>query len=221
MLTCPLCFNKEKFTHVEGPESKPYWMCNNCMLIFIEACSRPPVKVEKERYLTHNNGIQHKGYVDFLNQAIRPALPFLNKHMEGLDFGCGPVPTLSILLEQKGFSCKNYDPLFFPELPGEKFDFVFATECFEHFFTPANEIALIKKLLKQNGCLIVMTQAWESIEAFPKWHYARDLTHVSFYHKQTFKYISKKYNFQAVENDNNRVFIFIKQIAHLFLSSHH
>lgn len=210
MIICPLCFNKESFTIVKGPDSRAYTACNKCKLIFTETRFLPSVKSEKERYLTHKNGIQYKGYVDFLNQAIEPSLPFLRKDMHGLDFGCGPTPTLSVILEQKGFSCDNYDPIFFPELPEKKYDFIFATECFEHFFFPAKEIQRINNLLKPGGILIVMTEKWKSAEAFSNWYYAKDSTHVSFFHNRTFGFIADKFGFETMESSNNRVMLMQK-----------
>ncbi len=112
MLTCPLCNNKGTFKAVGDPDERAYRECGKCRLIFTETRFLPSKENEKERYLTHNNGIQHEGYVNFLNHAIEPALPLLKKDMHGLDFGCGPAPTLSLLIEQKGFTCDNYDPFF-------------------------------------------------------------------------------------------------------------
>lgn len=215
MIICPLCFNKDFFTVVKGPDLRAYTKCNKCLLIFTEPSYLPSEKSEKERYLTHKNGIQYKGYVDFLNQAIEPALPLLSKAMLGLDFGCGPTPTLSVILEQKGFTCDNYDPLFFPELPEKKYDFIFATECFEHFFFPAKEIQRINKLLKPGGILIVMTEKWKTAEAFSSWYYARDSTHVSFFHNQTFGFISEKFGFETIESNNKRVMLLQKNEAQI------
>lgn len=210
MVICPLCFNKEAFTVVDGPDSRAYRGCNKCKLIFTETRFQPSKQSEKKRYLTHKNGIQYKGYVDFLNQAIEPALPLVSQNMQGLDFGCGPTPTLSVILEQKGFSCDDYDPIFFPELPDKEYDFIFATECFEHFFFPAKEIQHIKKLLKPTGVLIIMTEPWKSAEAFNSWYYAKDSTHVSFYHNHTFDFIGEKFGFEKLESENERVILFKK-----------
>jgi len=207
---CPLCFNKGSFTVVNGPDSRTYRECNKCRLIFTETRHLPLAKIEKKRYLTHNNGIQYKGYVDFLNQAIEPALPLMHKDMHGLDFGCGPTPTLSVILEQQGYACDNYDPFFFPDLPEKLYDFIFATECFEHFFFPAKEMQGIKRLLKPGGILIVMTETWKSAEAFASWYYAKDSTHVSFFHSHTFGYIAEKYGFEKLESCNDRVMLMQK-----------
>jgi hypothetical protein len=215
MVICPLCFNKESFTVVDGPDSRAYRECRKCRLIFTETRNLPTGKSDKKRYLTHKNGIQYKGYVDFLNQAIEPALPFLNNDMQGLDFGCGPVPTLSEILDQEGFNCDNYDPIFFPEMPKKEYDFIFASECFEHFFFPAKEMQRIKNLLKPGGILIILTETWKSVEDFASWYYARDFTHVSFFHNHTFSYIAEKFGFEPMASFNGRVRLMQKRIINV------
>jgi SAM-dependent methyltransferase len=210
MILCPLCLNKESFEIVKGPDSRAYRGCNKCKLIFTETRFQPAKKNEKKRYLTHNKGIQYKGYGNFLNQAIEPALPLLTNDMQGLDFGCGPEPTLSAMLREKGISCDDYDPIFFPEMPEKTYDFIFATESFEHFFFPAKEIQCIKNLIKPNGYLIVMTEKWKSIEAFKTWSYAKDATRVSFYHLHTFRFIATKFGFGTIESNNDHVVILQK-----------
>ncbi|MGQ7870760.1 class I SAM-dependent methyltransferase [Sunxiuqinia sp. sy24] len=171
----------------------------------------PDEEEEKERYLEHNNGLHHPGYVKFLNQAIRQGRPFLLPEMKGLDFGCGPEPTLSVLLEKQGIACADYDPIFFPELSKGPYDFIFATECFEHFFHPAEELKKISQLLSPGGYLIVMTSLWKLGRTFRSWNYARDITHVAFYHAETFCYICKHYGFKQLGGDQKRVIILQKQ----------
>lgn len=210
MTICPLCFNKKTISTINVGKSKTYSGCDSCKLIFTETSFLPSSASEKKRYLTHKNGIQYKGYVNFLMQAIEPSLPFLNAEMQGLDYGCGQTPTLSLILEQMGYKCSNYDPFFFPEIPDMQYDFIFATECFEHFFFPAKEILRIKNILKTGGILIVMTEPWTSVDKFENWYYTKDLTHVSFYHKQSFKFISDKFKFEHIDSNNERVFILRK-----------
>lgn len=213
MTTCPLCFNKDSLSVIRGPDARDYRLCNACRLIFAELQNQPSEKSEKERYLTHNNGIQHQGYVKFLKQAIEPALPFLSKGMHGLDFGCGPTPTLSIIIERMGFLCDDYDPLFFPDIPKKKYDFIFATESFEHFFLPAQEIMRITSLLKPGGLLIVMTETWKSTKAFAHWHYANDFTHVCFFHNTSFDYIAETFGFTIQTSNHKRVWLLKKTAA--------
>lgn len=210
MSDCPLCSNTHGFTTIIGIDTRGYKICSNCRLIFTETQFLLSNSDEKARYLTHNNGIQYPGYVNFLNQAIEPTLPYLQQNSNGLDFGCGPTPTISALLKQQGFNCDDYDPFFFPQLPNKVYDFIFATECFEHFYNPAKEIKTICNLLKPGGILTIMTEKWSTEEAFRTWYYLNDKTHVSFYHNDTFQFIAKTYGFEIIESDNLRVIILRK-----------
>ncbi|MDF1561291.1 MAG: class I SAM-dependent methyltransferase [Bacteroidales bacterium] len=196
---------------IEGPDNRAYTKCNDCHLIFTGTRFHPSVNEEKTRYSEHKNGTEYPGYVEFLNQAIEPALPHLSGNMKGLDFGCGPTPTLSVLLKRKGYQCDDYDPIFFPEIPEKVYDYIFATECFEHFFFPGKEIQRIYELLSPQGFLIVMTEAWRTEEEFSCWYYARDKTHVSFYHSNTFKFIAGKFGFISHKSNNTRVVVLQKQ----------
>jgi 2-polyprenyl-3-methyl-5-hydroxy-6-metoxy-1,4-benzoquinol methylase len=181
-----------------------------CNLIFVDEKHLITAKDEKTRYEAHENGIEQAGYVDFLNRALQPGLKYLKPGMEGLDFGCGPAPTLSILLERENIKCLDYDPFFFPEIPKCKFDFIYATECFEHFYEPKKEIETIASMLKPGGYLIIMTCLWKSFENFPTWHYTNDITHVVFYNEHTMNYITEKYGLNKIEIINERIVILQK-----------
>lgn len=72
--------------------------------------------------------------------------------MKGLDYGCGPVPLLSKIIGQMDMECDEYDPIFSPvQQLEQQYDFIFATECFEHFFLPAKELKQLKGLLNEGG----------------------------------------------------------------------
>ena len=133
--------------------------------------------------------------------------------MSGLDYGCGPTPTLSGLLKTHELHCENYDPYFFPELPEGEFDFIFATEVIEHFFNPGQELLRIQGLLKPGGILTLMTELWDSVEKFSGWSYARDNTHVSFYHEKTMEYICTHYGFKKLSPGSTRVRVLKKMVA--------
>jgi len=113
MISCPLCFNVVFTSEIKGPSGQWFHYCENCRLVFSEKQDLPNRQNEKERYLEHENSIHDKGYVRHLNQAINPALPYLRENMRGLDYGCGPAPTLNRLLAIKGLNCEFYDPSFF------------------------------------------------------------------------------------------------------------
>lgn len=207
---CPLCYTVSFSPEIEGSKGRWLHFCNNCKLVFEERKNRPEREEETKRYLEHENGIQNEGYVAHLNQVIEPTVKYLYPGWHGLDFGCGPAPTLNKLVEQKGFSCELYDPIFYPELPQGSFDFVFATECFEHFFSPAHEIKKLLDLLNSGGILAILTQFWQEKSQFKNWWYANDLTHVVFYHEQTFRFIAENYGFNILEIQKGRVVILRK-----------
>ncbi len=209
-VACRLCGEGGKLSSLEGVDERDYYFCEKCYLISVAEEQLPGEREEKERYLTHRNGIQFEGYVKFLLQAVDPALQFIKKDTVGLDYGCGPSPTVSELMARKGYVCENYDPFFVPhELKG-KFGFIFSTEVFEHFFRPGEEIARIGGLLDEGGILIVMTERWENIGEFSKWYYARDNSHVCFYHPRTFGYICEEFGFEKLFDDGKRVVILRK-----------
>lgn len=211
MLNCPLCKNAKNNTPVKGADTRQYYHCSNCDLVFVPPSFYLSSEAEKKRYQFHQNNIEDVGYVAFLNKAIQPALPFLNNKMKGLDYGCGPNPTLSKLLLKEDIKCDDYDLYFFPELNTvSKYDFIFATECFEHFFQPEKELNNISNLLNERGLLIIMTEQWQTIKYFASWYYPKDPTHVCFYHTNTFKFIAKKFKFEILHNDEKRIIMLQK-----------
>lgn len=207
MIICPLCKNQEISETLSDRKDRTFGYCNQCQLVFVNRQFLPSRESEEQRYKMHLNSINDKGYVQFLKQAIDPAMSYISGEMTGLDYGCGPNPTLSELLKEQNVNCKVYDPIFFPEMPEGPYDFVFATECFEHFFDPAKELVQIKNLLKFNGILVVMTDFWSEKKQFSDWYYTNDFTHVTFYHTFTFSFIAEKFGFEMIYNDQKRVVI--------------
>jgi SAM-dependent methyltransferase len=206
---CPLC-NGNSLSIVENAFKESY-LCNDCNLIFVNPELRLDEVEEKSRYSFHQNRISDQGYVDFLNQVISPTLKFIDGSMIGLDYGCGPNPVLSELIKQHNIECDFYDPYFFPKIDLQKrYDFIFATECFEHFFSPQKEMETIFKLLKPNGILAIMTEFWTSTEDFSHWYYPKDPTHVSFYNLESFDFICKHYGLQTIFCDEKRVVLMRK-----------
>lgn len=210
-IICPLCLGFVERSLL-GPLNYQLWHCNNCELVFKDEKHWPSQQAEKERYLEHNNE-ETQGYIDFLKQALSPALQFFEPGMEGLDFGCGPNPVLSKMIQEAGFECFNYDPIFFPEFPDERMDFIFATESFEHFFNPYQELKLITALLRPGGLLTIMTHRWKEKEKLSDWWYLRDKTHVTFYHRKTFDYICSEFGYSVLFDDGEKVLVLEKDVV--------
>lgn len=188
-----------------------YHVCGRCGLLYMDIGDRLEADEEKKRYSFHQNSIDDEGYVAFLSRVIEPSMQYINSGMSGLDYGCGPNPVLAKLVEDKGMKCDYYDPFFFPECKSDaKYDFVFATECFEHFFNPKKEIEKICAMLNSNGILGIMTELMGDSTDFATWYYKNDPTHVCFYSDKTINYICQTYNFKQLYNDNHRVIILRK-----------
>jgi 2-polyprenyl-3-methyl-5-hydroxy-6-metoxy-1,4-benzoquinol methylase len=181
-------------------------------LAFVQPDDYLTADEERAFYDTHENSINDEGYVRFLNVLVEPLLALIptatRPNLQALDYGCGPGPTLSTLLEREGIACDDYDPFFANNFLREKYDIITATECFEHFHHPAEELEKLSNLLAPNGYLALMTSRWESAERFTNWHYTRDPTHVVFIHEKTIEFIAKKYNLNVALKDNKRVVIF-------------
>jgi len=211
MLTCPLCSENKKIDQVQDSDRRIFYHCNTCHLIFTDILHHPSFEDEKNRYFKHNNSIDDPRYTAYLRKPINPVLTYLKPGFSGLDYGCGPVPVLSILLQKHKLICDHYDPFFFPGLKKEKlYDFIFVIESAEHFFYPGKEFDQITGLLKPEGILIIMTQLWNEELEFKTWWYARDISHVSFYHKETMDYICRRFNLKMVSCNEPDVFILKK-----------
>ncbi len=211
-MKCLLC-NHPNPISLKGKNEIQFWQCPQCKLTYKDPSLFPKSHEEKHRYLKHTNSLADNGYVNFLSQAVEPTLPFLTHNAFGLDFGCGPSPVLQSLIEKNGYTCELYDPYFFPELPDERKDFIFATECFEHFFEPAKEMQLITSLLIPQGVLSIMTQRWNEETDFSTWWYAQDKTHVLFFHNDTFQYICKRFNFSVLHDEGEKVIVLQKNVV--------
>ena len=206
---CPLCNSQAEETF--GANGKTYHRCSHCGLVYMDENDRLGADDEKKRYSFHQNSIDDEGYVTFLGRVIEPMMKHLSVGMKGLDYGCGPNPVLAQIIKDKGFECDFYDTFFFPQCNFEgKYDFIFATECFEHFFNPGHELDKICTMLNSDGILGIMTEFLPQNTDFADWYYKNDPTHVCFYDRKSINYICKKYNFKELYNDKHRVIILRK-----------
>lgn len=169
--------------------------CERCRLTFVDPAERLAPEAERARYATHDNDPADPGYRRFLNRLAEPLVTRLSPGAEGLDYGSGPGPTLSVMLGEQGFPTANWDPFFAPDstVLERRWDFVTCTETAEHFFEPAAEFHRLHDLLRPGGILAVMTQPLLDDTDFGTWWYARDPTHVSFYHEETFAWIAERW----------------------------
>ena len=210
LAVCPLC-ESELIRQLAVIDSKTYWRCNICYLTFLSPEFYLPPEDELSRYLLHENSPEDYHYRRFLSRLTDHLIPKLQPGAHGLDFGSGPGPTLSIMLEEAGFPMDIYDPYFAQDtLPLEHtYDFITCTETVEHFYRPKQEFHRFNQLLRHNGWLGIMTEMLASDEHFVDWWYHREPTHVCFYKRETMAWIATQYNWRT-EYPRKNVTLFYK-----------
>lgn len=209
MQKCPLC-SSQKLADFPGDARRTYYRCQNCALIFVDRAHLLSAEDEKERYELHQNSPQDAGYRAFLARLAGPLASRLgDPPLQGLDFGCGPGPTLPVIMEEMGYSMAKYDPFFFPDpaVLDQQYDFVTCTEAIEHFYDPASEWERLVSLVKPGGWLGVMTQLVTAETSFASWYYVDDRTHVSFFSRETFLFLCKRDGLQVEFIGSNVILI--------------
>ncbi len=208
---CPLCLRGGHISDMSATGERLFYFCSHCYLIFTDPKEHLPLIEQRSFYDKHENHITDDGYVAFLDRLLGPMSQYLQKGMAGLDYGCGPGPVISQLLDRKGILCDNYDPIYYDRCLAGPYDFITATECFEHFTHPATEMARICQLILPGGVLGIMTELWHTAEQFEDWYYLKDPTHIVFYHKKTIGYIARCFCMDLLWTDDKRVVVFRKK----------
>lgn len=190
-----------------------YYKCGNCELIFAPERFRPTPEEEIERYDQHNNDPEDQRYRDFLGRLFKPLNKLLPPGSKGLDFGSGPGPTLHIMFEEAGHDMNIYDPFYADDSTvfEKTYDFITTTEVAEHLHDPATEFDRLWGCLRDGGYLGIMTKlAKGSKEHLADWHYRLDNTHVTFYTKNTFRWMADRWG-AVLEFYPQNVMIFQKK----------
>lgn len=191
---CPLC-NHPKISHFHRDKKRDYWRCKNCHLVFVNQQQQLDLATEKAIYDLHQNQANDLGYRQFLSRLAEPLLAQLKTPKNGLDFGCGPGPVLAEMLTEAGHTMNLYDLFYadYPERLAITYDFVTCTEVVEHFRNPQREFQRLFELLKPQGYLAIMTKLVIDADAFGRWHYKNDQTHISFFSRETLQWLAKQY----------------------------
>lgn len=166
--------------------------CGKCRLVFVPREFFLSPDDEKAEYELHENNPHDEGYRKFLSRLYDPLIYRLPAGSRGLDFGCGPGPTLSLMFEEAGFLMEIYDHFFapHPEVLKKSYEFITATEVVEHLHYPMAVFQNLWNVLKTKGYLGLMTKRVKSLEAFKTWHYKNDMTHICFFSEVTFRWLA-------------------------------
>jgi len=173
-------------------QRRDYYRCRRCHLVFVPPPQYLSPREEKAEYDRHRNDPCDSGYRRFLGRLYEPLRARLAPGSRGLDFGCGPGPTLSLMFAEAGHAMALYDCFYAPDrsvLSG-CYDFITATEVVEHLHRPGEELERLWALLQPGGVFGVMTKLVLDGEAFSRWHYKNDPTHVSFFSRTTFDWLA-------------------------------
>ncbi|WP_299687086.1 class I SAM-dependent methyltransferase [uncultured Vibrio sp.] len=193
MYTCPLCHH-QSVNHYFEDKRRAYLQCQQCELVFVKPEQRLEAKEEKAHYDLHENDPSDAGYRRFLSRIADPLTDKISSNSQGLDFGCGPGPTLSIMLEEAGHTMALYDIYYHPETSvlDKTYDFMTATEVIEHLYHPDKVWQQWLNLVKPKGWIGLMTKLVIDVDAFAGWHYKNDPTHVVFFSRQTFQFLAER-----------------------------
>ncbi|ODC04412.1 hypothetical protein BFW38_13605 [Terasakiispira papahanaumokuakeensis] len=200
--TCPLCHTTQTrwFHQDTRPRAllRDFYRCSVCDLTFVPKAFHINASAEKAIYDHHQNDPHDVGYRRFLSRLTQPIFERLEPGSKGLDFGCGPGPTIAVMSQEAGFSCTNYDLYYHPDTSAlqQHYDFITSTEVFEHLSAPATVIDTLLQCLKPGGWLGLMTKRTPDDEHFPQWHYTLDPTHITFYSDATCRWIAQHYQLE-------------------------
>ena len=187
---CPLCWGRNSAAYSRD-KFREYLLCEDCSLVFVPVQFHLTEQQEKAVYDLHRNDPQDPGYRNFLSRLFAPLCERLPPQASGLDFGCGPGPTLSLMFQEAGFSVEIYDKFYAdnPQLLQQGYTFITASEVVEHLRRPRQELEQLYRLLNDSGILGIMTKLVTSREAFAGWHYKNDRSHICFFSRKTFAWL--------------------------------
>ena len=191
---CPLC-NSNLTESFHRDSYREYLKCSNCDFVFVPKIYHLSENGERARYDSHNNNPEDDRYRNFLSQLLSPLQERIPKNASGLDFGSGPGPTLSLMLEECGYSVDLYDKFYAKnDVVFEKqYDFITASEVVEHLRQPFVELSRLMDLLKSNGVLAIMTQILTPQKDFEQWYYKNDPSHIGFFNEKALNCLAQKW----------------------------
>lgn len=212
-LSCILC-DSPAVAHWHTDQRKAiagrhFYRCNRCALIFVPQHQRLDATRERAVYDLHDNTPGDPGYRQFLSRTFEPVCQHLHAGASGLDFGSGPGPTLSLMFREAGYPCVDYDLYYANDrtLLTGRYDFITATEVFEHLGQPAKVLDQLVSCLKPAGILAIMTKRPMDKEAFARWHYPLDPTHISFFADSTFDFIATRWHLTQLHRSKDVVIL--------------
>lgn len=194
MVRCEICNREFKTFFVNKILC---YKCDNCSLV--KKVNLPSNIEEKERYDHH---ICDEGYMNYMKKLYES---FKDYMLDGLtlDFGCGKLKALETII---GNNVISYDKYYvFSDYLNYEYDNIIMIEVLEHLSDFYNILIELKKILKSGGRFIISTNLHSN--SFDNWWYFRDITHVTFFNKETFEELSKSLGLKIVAINGNLIIL--------------
>lgn len=198
----------------DPPRQKQYHYCQNCDCINLDTAYYLSLEKENSLYNNHQNSLENQGYVQMFEDFLDYFWNDLTCKDKSLDFGSGPTPVLSQLLQKRGVHVDYYDKFYQPIkcFENQTYDFITSTEVFEHLDDPLAALRLLAKHLRPKGMLAIMTLFHQNDQAhFLTWWYRRDPTHITFYTPKTLEVLANKCGLDIVRTDGKRIAVLQKR----------
>jgi SAM-dependent methyltransferase len=193
--TCRVCNNHAVIVF---EDSRPFYLCDNCGLIFTDC------PLSREETVQHYQS-QHANVFDWHNEAKRvlEAVRFAVIPRKILDYGSGSG-FLADEFRSMGYDVDNYEPMlhgdFMSENYGNNYDLVILKEVIEHVEDVVKVINRICSVTRPGGSIFIGTLMTDAIinesdkfkESFNNWWYKDDQSHISFFCQLTFEHICRE-----------------------------
>lgn len=212
-MKCKICDCDTKV--FEDPQlQKRYHYCENCHSIALDPIYYLSIEKENSLYNNHQNSLENDGYVKMFEDFLDYFWNDLPSGDKALDFGSGPTPVLSQLLQRRDVKVDCYDKFYQTEkcFENQSYDFITSTEVFEHLDNPKATLTLLSKHLKPQGIIALMTLFHHNNqEHFLTWWYRRDPTHILFYTPKTLEVLAEQCGLKLIKTDGKRIAVLRKK----------
>lgn len=212
-MLCKICQTPtQSFDDIE--RKKRYFQCPHCECIMLDPADYISAEAENTLYGFHHNSLENEGYVAMFENFLDFFWDELQVKQTALDFGSGPTPVLSYLMERRGVVVDCYDKFYqpIPCYTDKTYDFMTSTEVFEHLSEPKEVLSMLSEHLNRGSVLALMTLFHHNDTAhFLTWWYRRDPTHIVFYTPKSLEILAEKCGMKLIKTDGKRIAILEKR----------
>ncbi len=213
MELCPVCRSRGQEFFYLKKKNRSFRLCTSCHLVFQTGETLPSSGEEQGRYELHRNDGNDQGYTRWLESFLDRGFYPWYKGGNVLDFGSGPEPVLTDLLNNQGIQTVPYDRYFQPLWPEDQsFSMIILSEVLEHLIDPVREFTKIASLCDRGARLVFQTafRRNSSPQWFGSWWYKEDITHTRFYNAESLMALGEQSGWSLIYQDGRSMGCFQK-----------